>query len=203
MLASKGEETQNISFLLCRYGEGPYVVRFTLDFPSGEREPNQFEVKIFNPRDMPHTVYTFLNMIDHGLYVDTAIDFKSDKIVGGGDPYTVTPSSLKSKVLKRFADIGLSYYRTLFFEKESSPNSPCRASRFSLNDRGPGFMIYLDDEIDNNLNNCFGVIQTGRDTLRRIAESQASRENGQLTSKIPIVATYIATDGFSGNNEEL
>jgi hypothetical protein len=113
------------------------VVRFILEFPNGPKEPNQFEVKIPNPKDMPHTVLTFLNMIDHGLYVDTTIDFKSDKIIGGGNPYSVASTDLKSKVLRRFADIGLSSYRTLFFEDESSPNSPCSASHFSLDNRGP------------------------------------------------------------------
>lgn len=151
---------------------------------------------------MPHTVLTFLNMIDNGLYVDTAIDFLSSKAIGGGSPNAIEAKDQKATVLRRFASFGLSAYQTLFFENESSPNFPCRASRFGLNERGPGFVIYMDDETEHNQNNCFGVIQTGRDTLRRIAASHAN-DNGQLTSRIPIVATYITTVDDSGSKEEL
>jgi hypothetical protein len=65
-------------------GEGPYIVRFNLEFPYEPVEPNFFEIKIFNARDMPHTVLTFLNMVENGLYVDTTVDFAKDKIIRGG-----------------------------------------------------------------------------------------------------------------------
>ena len=74
-------------------------------------EPNFFEVKIFNARDMPHTVLTFLNMVDNGLYVDTTIDFVKDKIVRGGSLASVEPQlgkNMKSTVLRRFANLGYS-----------------------------------------------------------------------------------------------
>jgi hypothetical protein len=61
-------------------------------------------------------------------------------------------------------------------------------------------MIYMDGETDSNQNNCFGVIQSGRDTIRRIAESSAGG-NGQLTWAIPIVATYITTVSSSTQEE--
>ena len=87
------------------------IVRFNLEFPYEPVEPNYFEIKIFNARDMPHTVLTFLNMIDNGLYVDTTIDFAKDKIIRGGTLASVEPQlgkNMKSTVLRRFANFGYS-----------------------------------------------------------------------------------------------
>lgn len=176
-----------------RFGEGPYIVRFNLEFPSEPVEPNFFEIKIFNPRDLPHTVLTLLNMIDNGLYVDTTIDSVQNRIIKGGSPSTVEPQHTKSNVLRRFANFGYSAYNTLFFENESSPNTPCRQMSFGLDERGPGFMIYVTNDIAENHFNCPGVVTKGRETLERLLNSHISNDNGQLTWKVPIVATYLVS----------
>ncbi|CAB9498037.1 expressed unknown protein [Seminavis robusta] len=192
-------QQQNYANIVAMFGEGPYIVRFNLEFPYEPVEPNYFEIKIFNARDMPHTVLTFLNLIDNGLYVDTTIDFQKDKIIKGGSLASVEPQAgknLRSTVLRRFANFGYSAHNTLFFENESSPNAPCRHSSFGLHERGPGFIIYLTNDIPEgeNPNNCPGVIVKGRDTLERVLHAHTNtRDGGELTWKVPIVATYLAS----------
>ena len=160
-------------------------------------EPNYFEVKIFNARDMPHTVLTFLNLVDNGLYVDTSIDFQKDKVIMGGSLASVEPrlgQNIHSTVLRRFANFGYSAHNTLFFDQESSPNAPCRHSSFGLHERGPGFIIYLTNDVEHNPSNCPGVIVKGRDTLERILHAHTNtREGGELTWKVPIVAAHLVS----------
>ena len=178
-----------------RFGEGPYIVRFNLEFPYEPVEPNYFEIKIFNARDMPHTVLTFLNMVDNGLYVDTTIDFVKNKVIQGGSLGSVEPQlgkNMVSSVLRRFANFGYSAHQTLFFDNEGSHNAPCRHSSFSLNERGPGFKIYLTNDIEGSPQNCPGVVVKGRDTLERLVHAHTNTpEGGELTWKVPIVATYL------------
>jgi hypothetical protein len=164
---------------------------------------------------MPHTVLTFLNLVENGLYVDTTIDFQKDKIIRGGSLDSVEPQkgkNLKSSVLRRFANFGYSAHNTLFFDQESSRNTPCRHSSFALHERGPGFVVYLTNDIasegKSNPNNCPGVIFKGRDTLERIVHAHTNaQEGGELTWKVPIVATYLVSggDGDRGGakNDEL
>ena len=133
-------------------------------------------------------------MVDNGLYVDTTIDFVGGRVVRGGNPSTVEPQSAKSAVLRRFANFGYSAHNTLFFDNESSPDTPCRHSSFGLNERGPGFKIYMtNDNIgdNNNANNCPGIITKGRDTLERLMLNSHTNEQGELTWKVPIVATFL------------
>jgi cyclophilin family peptidyl-prolyl cis-trans isomerase len=165
---------------------------------------------------MPHTVWTFLNLVDKGLYVDTTIDFQKDKVIRGGGLDSVEPQkgkNLKSAVMRRFANFGYSVHNTLFFDQESSPNTPCRHSSFALHERGPGFVVYLTNDISSssregksNPNNCPGVIVKGRDTLERILHAHTNaQEGGELTWKVPVVATYLVSVGEVGiaRNDEL
>jgi len=158
---------------------------------------------------MPHTVLTFLNMIDNGLYVDTTIDYAKNNVIRGGNPSTVEPSNVKTNVLAKFANFGYSAHNTLFFENESSSNTPCRQFSFGLNERGPGFIIHKTNYIDdkNNPYNCPGVVTKGRNTLARLMNSHTKDNSGELTWKVPIVATYIVSledeDGDGEDRSEL
>lgn len=190
-------QQQNYASIIAMFGEGPYIVRFNLEFPYEPVEPNWFEVKIFNARDMPHTVLTFLNMVDNGLYVDTTIDFVKNKVIQGGSLGSVEPQlgkNMKTTVLRRFANFGYSAHNTMFFEGEQSHNAPCRHSSFGINGRGPGFVIYLTNEVEGNPTNCPGVVVKGRDTLERLMHAHTNSPNGgELTWKVPIVATYLVS----------
>ena len=180
-----------------RYGEGPYIIRFDLEFPSEPVASNFLEIKIFSARHLPHTVLTVLNMIDNGLYVDTTIGYVRNGVVRGGNPMAVEPQSTKSGVLRRFANFGYSAHNTLFFDNESSPDTPCRHSSFGLLERGPGFKIYMtkdnnNDSIDGgNHNNCPGIITKGRETMERLVAQMKTNEHGELVSKVRILATSI------------
>jgi hypothetical protein len=129
---------------------------------------------------------------------------------------------MKSTVLRRFANFGYSgkfqmvfycvlcwrvkgvssshtnvcptdsAHNTLFFDNEESHNAPCRHSSFGLYERGPGFIIYLTNDIEKAPNNCPGVVVKGRDTLERLVRAHTNTpDGGELTWKVPIVATYL------------
>lgn len=128
-------------------------------------------------------------MIDNGLYVDTTIDFVRNGVVRGGNPLVVEPQSTKSGVLRRFANFGYNAHNTLFFDNESSPDTPCRHSSFGLHERGPGFKIYMTN--DNHNNNCPGIITKGLDTIEKFMTQMDTNEHGELRSKIPVLATFL------------
>lgn len=125
----------DILLFFFRYGEGPYVVRFFVHFPTGKVEPNMFDIKIYLLEDMAHTVWTFLNLIENGLYIDTMIESATSEAIKLGNPTSITHSQLQTKVNRRYEQAGFSTDNTLFTDTESSVDATCRQYSFGLNHR--------------------------------------------------------------------
>lgn len=139
----------NLAQTIARFGEAP-VVQFWIRSP--DKSADSFEVQI-EIQEMPHSVYTFLNLVDAGFYHATEIVSNSDndEIVGGK-----ASGKLKSKLLRKYAEAGYGIHPLLFTELSTAQYDH---SCFGILSRGPDFAI------GNSLTSCFGRVIAGQDVL--------------------------------------
>jgi cyclophilin family peptidyl-prolyl cis-trans isomerase len=150
----------NLAQTIARFGQTP-VVQFWIRSP--DRSADSFEVQI-QIHDMPHTVYTFLTLVDAGLYHSTTIARNSDKdeIVGGSK----SSGKNKSNLLRKYAEAGYGTHPLLFTEVSTAD---CNDDfSFGIVSRGPEFAI------GNSLTSCFGRVTVGQDVLSTLESDESS-----------------------------
>ena len=170
-------------FFFCqRFGKGPYYVKFVIRLPTAaEQQSNNndgdnntvfFVIEISSRKLLPHSVYTFLTLVESNLYNDGAA-FLSTTRDGGlqigssrspDDGAVDTIISLEQKL----KPLGLTGGSSLsFVESSTSGNAlPCGEFSFGFVHRGPGLNLFLSnttDEID-----CFARVIRGQENLHQI-----------------------------------
>lgn len=158
---------RNIAQCLMLFGEPPYRVEFTLDLPGPAKS---FTVE-FNQLDgMPHTILTFLTLVDAALYTGTALHVSADSIVGG-DPQRAS-RQIQSTLTRQYAQLGFGL-DPLWFD-EVSPQSPCNRYSFGLWNRGPDIFVPLVGERspvgEFMSRSCPGTVIHGMGTLAYLQE---------------------------------
>jgi hypothetical protein len=160
---------RNAAQCLTTHGEGPYRVEFTLDMP--DNEDATFQVEFGDLRDMPHTIWTFLSLVDVGLYDGTTLGVIDDEVTGA-DPLSGT-KKIQSLLTRQYAEQGHGVNPLLF--EENSPRAPCSQFMFGILGKGPQISIPMIGEspIGKFISrSCPGTIIHGKDTLNRLKQLQ-------------------------------
>lgn len=153
-------------------GAPPYVVEFTLQDALQER--TSFHVEFTDLSDMPHTIWTFLSLVNEGLYDGTTLHYlNTDRgpAVTGGEPHS-GPKHVHSFLQRKYATAGYGSEPLLF--EELSPAAPCWESTFGFVGRGPSLLFPLESYRDGGRFGCPGSITSGRDILQQIQQTGQS-----------------------------
>jgi cyclophilin family peptidyl-prolyl cis-trans isomerase len=138
---------------------GPYYAQFVLKFPD-QLENDSFVVELPSRKELPHSVFTFLDLADSKLFDETTFLFNDDdnvmRVGGGGQ-----------KAAQRFKAQG--YGESVLLFNEFSAAYACRKDSVGFLGRGPGLEIYMTDaEAENQDKACFGRVIRGMKTLQRV-----------------------------------
>jgi cyclophilin family peptidyl-prolyl cis-trans isomerase len=187
-------------FFLGRYGKGPFTIIFTILLPDSIEKPNTFEVELAPLAEMPHTVFTVLNMIQLRLFDKTSLVYADSSRIQGGSPYHAT-TEVSNKLLDRYEKFGLLDFPLGF--KEYIPSFDHQSFTIDIvNDAtsGPTLVINLSDNSPSNLGNdkdlerrviCFGRIVSGLETLKRIQDAPKGADGYTLEPRIEIEAVRL------------
>jgi cyclophilin family peptidyl-prolyl cis-trans isomerase len=161
-----------------------------------DEDPNTFQVELFPLSELPHTIFTFLDMVDLRLFDGTAFVAANGSRIEGGAPILTEQSSVK--ILERYSKYGYNHRSPLGFN-EYSPQYPHVAFTIGFKGRhpaaGPALAINMMDnsEIrgpgDNRRGDpCFGKIISGFDTLQRIQKAPRAADRYRLALNVQIVS---------------
>lgn len=189
--------------LVENFGTGPHRVRLTIIFPDNPKALHIIELEMAPFRLLPHSIYTFMEQVRHGLWDGCSFS----KLVDGKLIVSPTPSTLgtlNEKDLKlRFAQSKLD----IVYFQEYHAKFPHVEMTVGFDGRpgGPDFYINM---VDNTLTNgpggmhgdvlfedpdpCFAKVVVGHDIVRHIAAKW-------MTNKVHIKsATIIPVKDNSG-----
>ena len=184
-------------YVIIRYGKGPFVITFTLKFPETmgpSVEPNVFEVELAPLSEMPHTVFTLLDLIDLQLFDGTSFVSADNALIEGGSPnHAPTPKSVK--LHERYAKFG--YNRSPLGFNEYSSEFPHKEFTIGFTGSpiaGPTLAINMMDNSDvrgpdkhgRNGDPCFGKVISGFDTLQRIQNAPKAADGHRLAMNVEI-----------------
>ena len=174
-----------------KYGKQKTIqVEFTLDFPDGREGPSSFKVEIASLDLMPNTVYTFLEMVDQGLWDGCSFVMKAIHVLKAVPLPYEDQTQDPVRTAKIFAAKNLN--GPIFKEYNYAlPHTP-----YTLGFAGgdiPSFYISTKENTDlhaGDSSGTFGRVVDGFDTLERVDAVPA--ENGiWLRGRIGIKSTKI------------
>jgi cyclophilin family peptidyl-prolyl cis-trans isomerase len=171
------------------YGKGKTIrVQIELDFPDGSEGPSSIMIEMAPLDLMPNAVYTFLEMINLGLWDGCSFVMKALHVLKAAPlPFdqSVNAAAPKAKI---FVDKNLN--GPIFKEYNDAFPHGLYTLGFSGGD-SPSFYINTEDNTDVHAgDSAFGMIIRGFDALRRV--EQAPREKGiWLRDRIGIKSTKI------------
>lgn len=148
--------------VMCRqlFGRGPYYIKFVINLKIEETENFFFVIEISSRKELPHSVYTFLTLVESNLYNDGAAFLSSSR-----DGYLQIGSNSNGAIgdgitlERKLNPMGMSDGTALSFE-ESSTSKNTNCVRFI--DRGPRLNIFLPPVKDAD---CFGQVIRGQERL--------------------------------------
>ncbi len=146
-------------------GVPPYVVEWTLHDHSALR------VEFTDFSDMPHMIWTFLQLVHDGLYNGTTLRYRNTDrgpAVTGGEPHSAS-KQIHSSLQRQYATAGYGS-EPLWFE-ELSPVAPCRENTFGLVGRGPTLLFPMLGYEDGGRFACPGKIASGAEILQQLRQS--------------------------------
>jgi cyclophilin family peptidyl-prolyl cis-trans isomerase len=158
-----------------KYGGGDIRIKMDLVFPTTTLEdgtvledtgPHSIVMEMAPLDLMPHSVYTFLEMISEGLLDGCSFIINAmHELKAAPLPYDGSPASIKAK---QFSDSGL---ESVAF-KEYSPEFPHEKYTIGFAaDGSPSFYINSEDNSDIHVGDpCFAKIVSGYDTVQRLDE---------------------------------
>lgn len=158
-----------------RYGGGDIRVKMDLVFPTTTLEdgtvledtgPHSIVMEMASLDLMPHSVYTFLEMISEGLLDGCSFIINAMHVLKMAPlPYDGSPASIKAR---QFSDAGL---ESVAF-KEYSPEFPHKKYTIGFAaDGSPSFFINSEDNSEIHVGDpCFAKIVSGFDTVQRLDE---------------------------------
>lgn len=157
-------------------------------------EPNTFDVELAPLNIMPHSIFTFLDLIDLQLYDGTAfVAADANRIEGGSPNHANGPTSVK--LHERYAKFGYNRSPVAFNEySEDFPHTQFTMGFTGSPMTGPALAINLSDATatrgpgENGLgaDPCFGKVVSGFDTLKRISEAPRAADGVRLAFNVGI-----------------
>ena len=144
--------TDSLSPDLWRFSVGPYYVKCTFSTGHGSDEQATVIIEIPSRLYLPHTVLTFLTLVDAGQYSASTV--------------TLSPTilSIEANLFDNSRkDHGLT--RPVLGFVESSDKFPCKQNSVGFMDYGPHLMIFLENSDVKN-RTCFGRVVRGIESLQ-------------------------------------
>jgi cyclophilin family peptidyl-prolyl cis-trans isomerase len=181
-----------------RHGKGPFTIIFTLLLPGSMGKPNAFEVELAPLVEMPHTVFTVLNMIQLRLFDKTSLVYADSNRIKGGSPNHATTDT-STQLIERYEKFGLRDFPLGF--KEYIPSLDHQSFTLDIagdSTSGPTLIINLtnnspsnhdDDDDDKELEHratCFGRIISGFETLNLIQNAPKGPDGYTLEPRVEI-----------------
>jgi len=164
-----------------KYGDGVIRVEMDLLFPPKTLEdgtvvadtgPHKIVMEMASLDLMPHSVYTFLEMISQGLLDGCSFIINALHVLKAAPlPYDGTSASVKAK---QFSDAGL---ESVAF-REYSPSFPHKKYTIGFAaDGSPSFYINSEDNTEIHVGDpCFAKVVSGFDTVQRLDEMPTRNE---------------------------
>jgi cyclophilin family peptidyl-prolyl cis-trans isomerase len=181
-----------LCFFYFRYGKGPYYVQFTLSIQGENADSaSSFVVELPSRKELPHSVFTFLTLVEYSLYHGTAFiavnnnnttdDHESTTSMSIGAKQPDSLSSAAVTLDQKFRALGFGNTALSFLE-ESLDTFPCGQHSVGFDGLGPTVEIFLSD---NNASGrtCFGKIVRGMHTLSRV---EAAVLEGQVVDIVKV-----------------
>ncbi|GKY95820.1 hypothetical protein MPSEU_000542700 [Mayamaea pseudoterrestris] len=173
--------------LIAKYGAGPHRVEMELVFPDRKMGgANKFVIELADVEMMPHSVYTFLQMVSLGLLDGCSFILNALHVVKAAPlPYDGSSAAQKAQ---DFTKAGL---ESVAF-KEYSPEYPHKQYTVGFAaDGSPSFFINTENNADVHAGDpCFGTIVSGLEAIKRL-EAQPTRNGIWFEKRIGIKAARI------------
>jgi len=158
-----------------------FIFRLPLSEASGGRssggENNHtayFVLELSSRKELPHSTYTFLTLVESNLYNDgVAVLSARDGVLKVGSIPSPDGISLEQKL----KPLGLTGGSSLSFVETSisGENPSCGQFSFGFAHRGPGLNIYLSKENERMANergnNCFAKVIRGQENLEKLLKN--------------------------------
>ena len=150
-----------------KYGLGPQRVEIELVFPGHLNGPTKFVVEMAPLDVMPHSVYTFLEMVSLGLVDGCSFILNALHVIKAAPlPFDGAANPNKAQ---EFVDKGLESVAFREYSQEY-PHKPFTVG-FAA-DGTPSFYINTEDNTDIHVGDpCFGKVISGFETIRRLENS--------------------------------
>eukprot|EP00532_Pseudo-nitzschia_australis_P008404 CAMPEP_0168177134 /NCGR_PEP_ID=MMETSP0139_2-20121125/8259_1 /TAXON_ID=44445 /ORGANISM="Pseudo-nitzschia australis, Strain 10249 10 AB" /LENGTH=763 /DNA_ID=CAMNT_0008096099 /DNA_START=254 /DNA_END=2545 /DNA_ORIENTATION=+ len=170
------DHIQQRDSVMCRqlFGKGSYYVKFVIRLPpndasNAEENTAFFVVEIPSRKQLPHSTYTFLTLVESNIYNDgAAFLFAQD----GGLQIRSSSHSDVPSLEQKLKPLGLPGRSSLGFVETSTSGKPltCGENSFGFVHRGPGLNIFFWDKGNDGGDtiDCFAQVIRGHKQLRDI-----------------------------------
>jgi cyclophilin family peptidyl-prolyl cis-trans isomerase len=152
---------------VAKFGAGVKRVEIELIFPPGDEGPTTFVIEMAPIDLMPHSVYTFLEMVSSGLLNGCSFILNALHVLKAAPlPYDGTSASDKAR---DFLDSGL---ESVAFREYSEEYTHKRYTVGFAADGSPSFYINTEDNTEIHVGDpCFAKIVSGFDAIERLEAS--------------------------------
>ena len=152
---------------VAKYGDGLKRVEIELIFPEGTEGPDTFVIEMAPLDIMPHSVFTFLEMVSSGLLDGCSFILNALHVLKAAPlPYDGTSASDKARAFTRSGLESVAF-------REYTPAYPHK--RYTVGfaaDGSPSFYINTEDNTEIHFGDpCFAKIVSGFDTIKRLEAS--------------------------------
>lgn len=149
--------------LTTRHGKGPYYVQFLLKF-RGDIDSFSFVVELPSRKQLPHSVLTFLSLVESNFYDGTTFLSTPDRVL------LIDSKPGSSALLEnKLRTLGLGGDSALSFAEEAS-SFHCGIHSVGFVGLGPALEVHLSDDFSRNRHACFGRIVRGLQILSRVEQ---------------------------------
>jgi len=150
-----------------KYGAGVQRVEIELEFPGNFAGPTNFVIELAPVDMMPHSVFTFLEMVSEGLLDGCSFILNALHVIKAAPlPFDGSPAAVKARA---FTERGL---ESVAFREYSHdyPHLPFTVG-FAA-DGTPSFYINTEDNTEIHVGDpCFGRVISGFDAVKRMENS--------------------------------
>ena len=158
----------------------------------GHAEPDSFIVELPSLKELPHSVFTFLELVESSLYEGTSFLWNTDKVL------RISGSENRDgvRLAQRYKDLGFGDSALVFAETSSAHR--CRRHSMGFVARGPGLEIFLSEDSAADMDRaCFGRVVRGVKTISRI---EVAMGKGQAVDVVAVRHLHLDENE---NHEEL
>jgi cyclophilin family peptidyl-prolyl cis-trans isomerase len=163
------DQVQDISKrdTISKYGAGVKRVEIELIFPGSTEGPNSFVIEMAPLDLMPHSVYTFLEMVSNGILDGCSFILNALHVLKAAPlPFDGTPAAVKASAFSKSGLVSVAF-------REYSPEYPHKKYTVGFAaDGSPSFYINMEDNTKIHVGDpCFAKVVSGFDTIKRLEDS--------------------------------